>query len=100
MCDEWFSTQVRTNQYLTQIVKCFDVKFYQKVLSLFFSIVPIGFLPTPIPVCQTVEGLKAPLNLADIENYKFQSLFAAQILKADELIPRSHVEETHNWCAS
>ncbi|GBN23431.1 hypothetical protein AVEN_219084-1 [Araneus ventricosus] len=43
----------------------------------------------PIPVCQTVEGLKVPINRADSENYKFPTLFAAQILKADELLPRS-----------
>ncbi|GBL99358.1 hypothetical protein AVEN_206775-1 [Araneus ventricosus] len=58
-----------------------------EVCTEFFTIVPSRFLP--IPVCQTVEGLKAPINRADSENYKFPSLFAAQILKADELLLRS-----------
>ncbi|GBM72662.1 hypothetical protein AVEN_213164-1 [Araneus ventricosus] len=78
-----------TSQYLTEIVKCFDVNCCQKVQISFFHTVPSRFLPTPIPVCQTVEGLKAPINRADSDNYKFSSLFAAQILKADELLPRS-----------
>ncbi|GBM34696.1 hypothetical protein AVEN_191847-1 [Araneus ventricosus] len=87
--DKWFSTHICISQYLTQIVNCFDVNCCQKVWSSFFNIVPSRFLPTPIPVCQTVEGLKTPINRAGSANYKFPSLFAAQILKADELLPQS-----------
>ncbi|GBN59848.1 hypothetical protein AVEN_111682-1 [Araneus ventricosus] len=47
------------------------------------------FCQRKITVCRTVEGLKAPINRADSENYKFPSLFAAQILKAGELLPLS-----------
>ncbi|GBN05191.1 hypothetical protein AVEN_143021-1, partial [Araneus ventricosus] len=87
--DKWFSTHIRTSQYLPQIVKCFDVNCCQKVQSSFFTIVPSRVLPAPILVCHTVEGLKAPINRADTEKYKFPSLFATQILKANELLPRS-----------
>ena len=54
----WFDVQVRTSQYFTQIVKCQDESCFSKPKSSYFSIVPGRFLPPPLSISQTSEGLK------------------------------------------
>jgi hypothetical protein len=84
----WFDVQVKTNQYFTQIVKCQDESCCSKPRSSYFSIVPGRFLPPPLPISQTSEGLKIP-ERSKTESYFFPSLFVSQSLKLDDLIPRS-----------
>lgn len=65
----WFDVHVRTSQYFTQIVKCQDESCCSKPRSSYFSIVPGRFLPPPLPISQTSEGLKIP------ERSKTESFF-------------------------
>lgn len=85
---EWFDNHVRTSQYFTQIVKCQDIKCCDKVRSSYFSVLPSRFFPLPIPINQTTDGLKAP-EIADAGSHKFPSLFLAQTLKFNDIMPRS-----------
>ena len=55
--------------------------------SSYFKVVPSRFLPPPIPVAQTTEGLKAPDKHEDSCSYKFPSMFVSQILKPDDILP-------------
>ena len=86
---KWYDVHVRTSQYLTQIVKCADNKCCSKPRSSYFSVVTDRFLPPPLPVVQTSEGLKIPERTTDGASHKFPSLFAAQSLKVDDILPRS-----------
>ena len=86
---KWYDVHVRTSQYLTQIVKCADNKCCSKPRSWYFSVVTDRFLPPPLPVVQTSEGLKIPERTTDGASHKFPSLFAAQSLKVDGILPRS-----------
>ena len=85
----WFSILVRTSQYCTQIVKCQDLACCSRPRSSYFSLIPTRFLPPPIPVNQSEEGLKAPESRSDQDNHHFPSLFVSLALKWDELLPRS-----------
>lgn len=85
---KWFDNHVRTSQYLTQIVKCLDESCCSKLRSSYFSVVPGRFLPPPLPISQTSEGLKIPERSKN-ESYFFPSLFVSQSLKLDDLVPRS-----------
>ena len=86
---KWFDVHVRTSQYLTQIVKCTDKKCCSKPRSSYFSVVTERFFPPPLPVVQSGEGLKIPEQTTDGASHKFPSLFAAQSLKVDDILPRS-----------
>lgn len=85
----WHDIHVRTSQYLTQIVKCMDGKCCSKPRSSYFSLITDRFLPPPLPVAQTSCGLKIPERSTDGSSHTFPSLFAAQSLKVDEILPRS-----------
>lgn len=86
---KWYDVHVRTSQYLTQIVKCTDNKCCSKPRSSYFSVITDIFLPAPLPVVQTSEGLQIPERTTDGASYKFPSLFVAQSLKVDDILPRS-----------
>ncbi|BFZ21940.1 hypothetical protein BsWGS_24979 [Bradybaena similaris] len=86
---KWYDIHVRTSQYFTQIVKCTDNKCCSKPRSSYFSVVTERFLPPPLPVVQTSEGLKMPERTIDGASHNFPSLFAAQSLKVDDILPRS-----------
>jgi len=83
----WFQQHVRTSQYFTQIVKCHDMQCCSNARSSYFKVIPSRFLPPPIPVAQTTEGLKAPDKHEDSCSYKFPSMFVSQILKPDDILP-------------
>lgn len=85
----WFANHVRTSQYFTQIVKCVDTACCSRPRSSYFSLIPSRFLPPPIPIHQSEEGLKAPESRADQENHRFPSLFVSLALKWEDLLPRS-----------
>jgi hypothetical protein len=85
----WFANHVRTSQYFTQIVKCVDPACCSRPRSSYFSLIPSRFLPPPITIHQSKEGLKAFESRADQENHRFPSLFVSLALKWDDLLPRS-----------
>jgi hypothetical protein len=85
---KWFAEHVRTSQHFTQIVKCQEPSCFLATRSSYFSIFPSRFLPPPIPLSQTLDGLKAP-ERADFDSHKFPSLFVySQNLNRD-VLPRS-----------
>ena len=86
---KWYDVHVQSSQYMTQIVKCSDNKCCSKPRSSYFSVVTDRFLPPPLPIVQTSEGLKIPERTTDDASHKFPSLFAAQSLKVDDILPRS-----------
>ena len=49
--EEWISKHVRRSQYCLQIIKCGDFR------SSLLSVVENRFLPPPIPLAQTADGL-------------------------------------------
>ena len=49
------------------------------------------FFPPLIPICQSEHGLTVP-EQSDHENHKFPSLFAAQLIKIEEILPRTLCE--------
>lgn len=84
-----YDVHAQTSQYLTQIVKCTDNKCCSKPRSSYFSVLRDRFLPPPVPVAQTSEGLKIPERTIDGASHKFPSLFATLSLKVEDLLPRS-----------
>ena len=86
---KWFAQHVRSSQYFLQIVKCWDRKCCSQPRSSFFRIIPNRFFPLLIPISQSAEhGLTVP-ELSDHENHKFPSLFAAQLIQMEEILPRN-----------
>lgn len=85
---KWFSQHVRTSQYFTQIVKCLDVTCYAKPRNSYFTVVPGRFIPPPIRIGQSADGLVVP-ERTDVEIHKFPLLFATQVIRFDEILPRS-----------
>lgn len=86
----WFANHVKTSQYFTQIVKCMDGDCCSPPRSSYFSVIPSRFMPPPIPLLQTPDGLKAP-ERSEFHNHKFSSLFLALNLlpSIHSLLPRS-----------
>ena len=85
---ERFDNHVHTSQYFTQIVKYQDIKCCDKVRSSYFNVLPSRFFPPLIPINQTTDGLRDS-ERADADSHKFPSLFVAQTLKFDDIMPRS-----------
>ena len=56
----WLKDHVRTSQYCLQIVKCDNSECCLPWRSSFRTIIPQRFLPAPLPVAQTINGIKAP----------------------------------------
>ena len=56
----WRTSHARESQYCTQIVKCHARSRCREPRSSLFNILQSRFLPPPIPLIQTSEGLKAP----------------------------------------
>ena len=83
---QWRAKHVRESQYCTQVVKCTDPGCCRPVRSLIFNLLSSRFLPPPIPLMQTSEGLKAPEPESQIGS-KFTSLFLAMVVKQD-VLPR------------
>lgn len=84
---EWRLTHIRESQYCTHIMKCSDRSCCRVPRSSMFNLLPSGFLPPPVPVIQTGEGLKAPDEVTD-NNAHFTSVFMTQYLN-ESLLPRS-----------
>jgi len=56
---QWRAQHIRESQYCMQIVKCHDRDCCTAPRSSFFSLFSGRFLPPPIPLKQTSDGLKA-----------------------------------------
>ena len=69
--EEWKATHVRQSQYLLQIVKCEDKACCETFESSYLSIVNDRFLPPPLAVAQTKDGL---LAVVDDKKGKYLSL--------------------------
>lgn len=83
----WRNQHVRQSQYFTQIVKCFDPHCCQKPRSSYFALIPDRFLPPPVPLRQTSDGLRAP-DLGSVEEARFPSVFLLRSLH-ESVLPRT-----------
>ena len=55
---EWCATvHVQESQYFLQIVKCTDKSCCSEPRSSYFSLIKDRFLPSPVPLSQTIDGL-------------------------------------------
>lgn len=86
--DIWNSKHVQTSQYMTQVVKCDDRSCCKARRSSIFKILynSSGFIPAPIPIIQTDEGVIASKN-ASPENEHFASLILLNSLNMKEILP-------------
>lgn len=82
----WWSKHVRTSQYLLQIVKCHDKKCCNPERSSYFSVISNRFMPPPIPIHQTIDGLKAPSQKENYETHKFPSIFINLSMRNEKLL--------------
>ena len=55
--EEWISKHVRQSQFCLQIIKCGDLVCCEPFRSSLLSPVENRFLPPPIPLAQTADGL-------------------------------------------
>ena len=55
--EEWISKHVRQSQYCLEIIKCGDLVCCEPFRSSLLSVVENRFLPPPIPLAQTADGL-------------------------------------------
>lgn len=86
--EEWIASHVRTSQYFTQIIKCGERGCCQPERSSYFSLIQDRFLPPPVPIRQSTDGLRA-LELTENEPQKFpSSLFLLIGAKISNLLPR------------
>ena len=65
----WCQQHVRGSQYMLQIIKCKDLSCCAPPRSSYFSLVKDRFLPPPMPLAQSDDGL-----VADIQKQQFASL--------------------------
>ena len=56
--EEWKACHVRQSQYFLQIVKCTDPKFCSSFQSSYLKVAPKRFLPPPLPVVHTCNGIE------------------------------------------
>lgn len=70
----WYATHVRSSQYLLQIVKCKNELCCGSYRSNLRSILPHGFLPPPVKVKPSENGILEACNVNDKAG-KFLPLF-------------------------
>ncbi|XP_041371065.1 uncharacterized protein LOC121384651 [Gigantopelta aegis] len=73
----WHEQHVRESQYMLQIVKCRNHSCCEEPRSSYFDIVKERFLPPPMPLSQTEDGLMCCTN--DV-TARFPSLFVHLVL--------------------
>ena len=56
--EEWKACHVRQSQYFLQIVKCTDTKYCSIFQSSYLKVAPKRFLPPPLPVVHTRNGIE------------------------------------------
>jgi hypothetical protein len=87
---KWFSDHVRVSQYLLQIIKCSDLSCCSTPRSSLLNL-GLKFLPPPIPLTQSDEGLKAHPLSGGI-HHNFPSIFVLNGLRLTELLPLSYLK--------
>lgn len=87
--EEWFSIHVRTSQYFTQVVKCSDNNCCSSPRSSYFNVIKDRFIPPPVPIDNTIEGLKSPERTTKKDYDNYPSLFVLQNLKLQDILPQS-----------
>jgi hypothetical protein len=86
---QWFTTHVSSSQYFLQILKCNDLLCCSAPRSSLFSLgIKDHFLPAPIPIAQTEDGIKA-LVASSVTEHSFPSIFVRNGLVLDEMLPLS-----------
>jgi len=83
---QWRNMHVRQSQYFTQIVKCLNHDCCRLPRSSYFNLIPDRFLPPPVPLIQTADGLRAP-DIGCCEG-RFPSVFLQRNLD-QTLLPRT-----------
>ena len=83
MSPEWKQGHVRESQYMLQVVKCSNRACCSAPRSSYFSLLNQRFIPGPLPLEQTNDGLR--VNIGD---GKFPSLFVRLVISND-IFPRS-----------
>lgn len=84
---EWFAQHVRTSQYFLQVVKCNNRECCKEPRSSYFCVNQRQFMPAPVPLSQTPDGLKAP-NPSEV-NVIFPSLFVRNSINFATILPKS-----------
>ena len=56
--EEWKACHVRQSQYFLQIVKCTDPRCCSNFQSSYLKVAPKRFLPPPLPVVHTRNGIE------------------------------------------
>lgn len=82
----WISKHVQTSQYFLQIVKCNDDTCCSPRRSSLFKILSDGFLPAPIPLRQTDDGIVAAESSCE-ENKQFAPLLLLNSLDVKNVLP-------------
>ena len=80
----WRQQHVRESQYMLQITKCKELSCCSQPRSSYFSLVKDRFLPPPMPLAQSDDGL-----VSDIEKQQFASLFVTIQLGSNVLPARA-----------
>uniref|UniRef100_UPI00358F8CD5 uncharacterized protein n=1 Tax=Myxine glutinosa TaxID=7769 RepID=UPI00358F8CD5 len=74
---DWHAKHVRESQYMLQVVKCHDRSCCDEPISSYFTVVKERFLPPPLPLLQTEDGLQC---CPDDGNAQFPSLFVHLVI--------------------
>jgi len=82
---KWWETHVRSSQHFTQIVKCDNEKCSKKTRRSYFNLIKNRFLPPPLPIAQTSEGLRIPERSSAGTSHRFPSLFVALSLRVNDI---------------
>jgi len=86
---QWIARHLRTSQYFTQIVKCDDRSCCRPERSSYFTLIRARFLPPPVPVSQTRDGLKA-VDVSEGPKELFpSSLFMLIASDIESILPRA-----------
>ena len=82
----WKDKHVQESQYFLQIVKCKDTSCCELPRSSYFCFMKQQFLPAPLPLVQTDDGLQCRI---DEGNTQFGNLFVNLVLDKSVLPPRA-----------
>ena len=87
LTEEWLAKHTRQSQYCLQIVKCNTKTCCSPLRSSIRAVLPTGFLPTPVPIVQTLHGIMAPEPEDVMDSKAFGGLYR-QIALAD-IVPKA-----------
>ena len=92
---------VKTSEYFTQIVKCFDHKCCSPYRSSYYHVIPSRFLPPPSPLIQVKGVLKVPEPNTVDAIAKFYVTFCFDLIAMEKLLPQNaRVFPNNLYCPS